>query len=110
LGGQGGNPPGVNFNGCGICDGKHHDVGLDAGFFGTPSIATGYVNMDIDWTALLGYVQSQRIWGAVDISKATEVREIFESAGYGTSAGSGVGGVDTFQSDWTMYYPGLQTR
>jgi hypothetical protein len=99
---QRGNPPGVNFNGCGTCDGHHHLVTLDAGFFGTPSIANGYVTMDIDWQGLLGYIQSHGIWQSVDITGVYGIREIFQSAGYDNPAG----GVETVQTDWRMFYPG----
>jgi hypothetical protein len=117
-----GGAPGVNWVGCGICDGHHHAIGLDSGYWGTPPIGGGYTNVDIDWTALANYVQgladgrpgsdAWKAWShaSLNVGAASGVREIFESAGYSTSPSGPAGGVDTFQYDWTMSYPGLQTH
>jgi hypothetical protein len=118
---QHGLPAGFNFVGCGICDGHHHDILLDGGYFGVPNLAndpsswnTGF---DIDWTYLLTTVQNAAqnhpkaaswvpwSYGTLNISNVANVKEVYESSGYGSPEG----GVDTLQRNWLMYYPGQQT-
>ncbi|HET9729352.1 MAG TPA: hypothetical protein VFR41_08025, partial [Acidimicrobiia bacterium] len=95
-----GSPPGVAFHGCGACDGHDHLIIVNATYFGTPKINNGWTNVDIDWQGLLNYVQRQGLWTDLDVNTVTYVTEVFESAGYGASAG----GVDTIQKNWRMSY------